>query len=193
MHIMFVAGLCIATAGVVTATTAAEEVVSRPAVVAADDPGKPLGVRSAGAVPAPAEGPRTEIVAVPYGYVPITPYRTLDSREYSDGFLVAGDEVYFTVLTDQDDVPMIPPEAKAVTYNLAIDQTAGAGFCAIYPADDTWPGNASINWTGPWQTISNGGTVAVGYWDGDGQVAVYCDGPAGSGTYFILDITGYYV
>ena len=125
--------------------------------------------------------------------MPITPYRTFDSRDYVDGWMLGGDEVVFTVLTNSSDVPMIPPTAVAVTYNLTVTNTLGQGYCALYPGPASWPGNSSINWTGTDQTLANGGTVAIGFYREAGEVSVYC-GPANiNGTDYVLDITGYYL
>jgi hypothetical protein len=157
------------------------------------DPGKPVGTAPAGTKEAPGAF-ETEGIAGGYVFVPINPYRTFDSRDYADGYMLGGDTTWFDVLTDSHGTPQIPSNAVAVTYNLAIVDTSGSGFLAIYPADINWPGNASINWTGPGTTLSNGGTVAIGYYTAPGQVEIYC-GPAlwTTGTDFVVDITGYYI
>ena len=135
----------------------------------------------------------TQGIAGGYVFVPITPYRTFDSRDYVDGWMLGGDEVVFTVLTNAVGVPMIPSGAVAVTYNLTVTNTLGEGYCALYPGPATWPGNSSINWTGTDQTLANGGTVAIGFFRQAGEVSVYC-GPANiNGTDYVLDITGYYL
>lgn len=139
---------------------------------------------------APAQ---TEGIAGGFVFVAITPYRTLDSRNYVDGFMFGGDEVVFSVLVDEFNVPRIPNTAVAVTYNLTVDGTVGAGFCAAFPGPALWPGNSSINWTGSRQTIANGGVAGIGRLDEDGQISIYCGPTSRSiGTDFILDITGYY-
>ncbi len=137
---------------------------------------------------------RTDGVAGGYVFVPINPYRTFDSRDYANGYLLGGEEVWFDVITNTNGVQMIPSGAVAVTYNLAITASSSAGYLSLYPADVNWPGNASINWTSSGMTLSNGGTVAIGYYDGPGEVAVYC-GPVvpGVGTDYVIDITGYYI
>ena len=132
-------------------------------------------------------------IAGGYVFVPINPYRTFDSRQYQEGFMFGGDEIYFDVLTDAASTPMIPAEAVAVTYNLAITNSTGSGFMALYPADINWPGNASINWMTTGTTLSNGGTTAIGFLDAPGQIAVYVGPELLIGTDFVLDITGYYI
>lgn len=128
-------------------------------------------------------------------YLPITPYRTYDSRENFPGRITTDEEQVFTVLTDRFDVPQIPATATAVTYNITVTETqGGGGFLAIYPADVFWPGNASINWTLPGTTVGNGGTTAIGFWTADGEIAVLMGaGDPLASTDYIIDITGYYI
>jgi len=158
-------------------------------------PDKDFGEPDSTFVPSPTEVILPDVAAVSSGYtfVPITPFRTFDSRSYIDGFMLGGDEIYFDVLTDQNNIPKIPSNAMAVTYNLTVTSTGGSGYLAIYPGNTTWPGNSSINWTLTGQTLANGGTVAVGYFDAIGQIRILC-GPLGFlGTDFLLDITGYFI
>ena len=129
-----------------------------------------------------------------YTFVPVSPYRSFDSRAYADGFLLPGDEVYFDVLTDVNGTQQIPTGAVAVTYNLTATGTLGAeGYLAVFPADIYWPGNSSINWFAANLSIANGGVVALGYLDAPGQISVYCGLVPRTGTDFIVDITGYYI
>lgn len=135
----------------------------------------------------------TEGVAGGYVFVPINPFRTWDSRATGLGRLPGGLVDRFTVLTDMNNVQRIPAEAVAVTYNLTVDDTLGAGYLALYPVDIDWPGNSSINWTTSRTTLANGGTVAIGDWGGVvGGIEVY-NGLSSPGTHFIIDITGYYL
>lgn len=140
------------------------------------------------------EVPRATSLSQGLLFVPINPYRTFDSRHYADGRLRAGDEVWFTVLTDEFDYPAIPDDAVAVTYNLTVTATAGVGgYLAVFPADISWPGNSSINWFASGLDLANGGVAAIGFLDAPGQLSIYCGGPPGVSTHFILDITGYFV
>ena len=136
---------------------------------------------------------RTEGVAGGFVYVPIVPYRTIDSRLLDNGFMVGGEEAVFTVMVDFRNTPKLPEGAVAVTYNLTVDSTVGEGFCSLYPATVNWPGNSSINWKESGQTIANGGTVAIDFLTRSGQVAIFCGPVANLGAHFILDITGYYI
>ncbi|MEO6124702.1 MAG: hypothetical protein ABIR32_13440 [Ilumatobacteraceae bacterium] len=138
---------------------------------------------------------RPEGIAGGYVFVPINPFRALDSRDYVDGYLFAGDTWAFDVISDQSGGARIPTGAVAVTYNLTVtDTSGGGGYIAIYPANIDWPGNSSVNWTASGTTLANGGTVAIGNFNGPGKVEVYV-GPAGgpTGTDFLIDITGYYI
>lgn len=127
-------------------------------------------------------------------FVPINPYRSYDSRAYSDGLMLRGDEIYFDVLTNVNGIQQIPSEAVAVTYNITVAGTYGSGgYLAVYPADINWPGNSSINWFATGLNLANGGVVALGNLDGPGQIAVYCGNVFETATDFIIDITGYYV
>lgn len=126
----------------------------------------------------------------PQRFYAITPYRAYDSRNDISGPIFAGEAGAIDVATDEGADPMIPYTANAVTYNLTVTSTASIGFLALYPSDSYWPGNSSINWTGPQQTLANGGVVALT--PGLGEIEVYAGGPAGSYTHFIIDITGYY-
>jgi hypothetical protein len=134
-------------------------------------------------------------IAAGLQYVPVNPYRTLDSREFGDnGDMFPDREVWFDVWTDAGGNPRIPSDIKAVSYNLTITDTLGAGgFLALYPADRLWPGNSSINWFGTGLDLANGGIVAVGNYDGPGEVAVYAGLVPDTATFFILDITGYFI
>ncbi len=138
-------------------------------------------------------GARTEGIAGGFVFVPVNPFRTWDSRDTGLGRLPGGFVNRFTVLTDVNDIQQIPVEAIAVTYNLTVTDTLGAGYLALYPVDIDWPGNSSINWTTNGQTIANGGTVAIGNFEGViGGIEVY-NGPSSPGTHFIIDITGYFI
>jgi len=198
-----VLALIAATAGLVMATAASTTSIAewgRSAPVAdertplpppAEPPAKQLNTGRDDARRAPVRAVSTAGLQ----YVAISPYRTLDSRALGpDGDMFAGREVWFDVWTDAGGNPQIPSDIKAVSYNLTVTDTFGAGgYLALYPADRVWPGNSSINWFGTGLDLANGGIVAVGDYDGPGEVAVYAGFVPGTATYFIMDITGYYI
>jgi len=159
------------------------------------DPVKPLHQKQGDPSVAETIGDVPEGIAGGYVFVPINPYRTIDSRDYSDGYLQAGNEVYFDVLVDYNNQPRIPAEAVAVTFTLtATNTTGGGGYLAIFPADIVWPGNSTINWSTDGTTIATSGTVKLGNYDAPGQISVL-HGPGGrvGGVDYIVDITGYYI
>jgi hypothetical protein len=163
------------------------------------DPAKPTGVLAAGAAMTESDSAfasgLAEGTAGGYVFVPVDPYRTFDSRDYVDGYLLPGYQAYFVVLTDWQNQPRIPPEAVAVTFTLtATDTTGGGGYLAVFPADIAWPGNSTVNWMFDGTTIAGSGTVKLGVYNAPGQVFVL-HGPAGrsGGTDFVMDITGYYI
>jgi hypothetical protein len=128
-------------------------------------------------------------------FTAITPYRTWDSRVNSASKLFAGDDFNIYVVTDYQDVPRIPANATAVSFNVTLTNTETTfGFVTIFNGDATAvPGTSTINWALSDFTIANGGIVALG---GPGQFAgeigVAVDGAPGAATELIVDITGYY-
>lgn len=62
-------------------------------------------------------------------------------------------------------------------------ETESAGFVQI-----------SLNWTGPDQTVANGGNVLL--YDGnafENNLVFHLDGAGGAGAHVVIDITGYYI
>ena len=79
------------------------------------------------------------------------------------------------------------PGARTAVINLTITRTVGAGYVAVFPADIAWPGNSSINWSGPDQNIANGVITKV---DATGKIKIR--GGDGS-TDVIIDRIGYMI
>ena len=134
----------------------------------------------------------SQLVDGGYVFVPITPYRNYDSRDYFNGRIAEADEQWGIVLTDEAGTQQIPSTAVAVTFNLTVTETIGSGYLGAFPADALWPGNSTVNWTGSGATVANGGTVALGCLDSCGQMSVFMGGTEGASTNYIIDITGYY-
>lgn len=131
------------------------------------------GVAVAGAQPAAAGEPFYAPV-----YVPTTPQRVYDSR-VTHGRIVNGrTRTIVPVVTGQ------PVEAWCC--NITVTDTAGAGFLAMFPGDDAWPGNSSVNWWAPGQTIAN--TAYTPGAEHNNAIRIYCGG--GSSTHFVLDLIG---
>lgn len=141
-------------------------------------------------------------------FVPIEPYRTLDTRD--DGNPVDADDNDPDKLRVGDPsgenplpVPVqfaidaegaqIPDNATAVTYNVTVAQTEGIGYLQI----DTWPGDpgatSTVNWRSADQTIANSGVVLLGTaFDDPGFISAYVGDTDGAAAHVIIDITGYF-
>ena len=120
------------------------------------------------------------LVAVTYQYVPpapgfypITPTRVYDSRwspapaGLVTGVLTAPSSRVVKVsdgrslTTGAITAPnVVPPAARAVTYNLTAAATSASGFLSITPGDATGFSASAINWSMP-GAIANGGVVPV--------------------------------
>lgn len=158
------------------------------------DAATPIGASSAGTGTGAGPG-RVVLDAVgPLSYTSITPYRTVATPSAGADRLASGYYRAGPVWGDQNEAQQIPSDIKAVTFNLTITRTLGAGFLAMIPADAVFAGVSTINWTARNVDLANNGTVGVGPTaDGTpGCVAVLCLGPAAA-THFIIDITGYYI
>ncbi len=127
--------------------------------------------------------PAAVVHAAPVGasaYVPVSPYRILDTRS-SQGLShrVSAGETFTLTLTD------VPPTASAVVLNVTVDGSAAAGFVTVYPTGVPRPVVSSINVDGAGQTIANLVTVPIG---AGGTVDVY----SLMTTDLIADVQGYY-
>lgn len=134
--------------------------------------------------------------AAGFGYTPITPYRSYDSRNDVAGKINDGEFFGVQVITDEGGTFVVPTTAQAVTFNLTITQTVGRGFLGVAPGD-ALPASftvSTINWTTPNLDLANGGTTKLGVDPGTGvgSVEVYCGGTADAATHVIIDITGYF-
>ncbi|MDO8362613.1 MAG: hypothetical protein Q7V88_06935 [Actinomycetota bacterium] len=132
----------------------------------------------------------------------ISPARVYDSRKtmtpMANGVLGTGASRLITVKDQRDPdtgavttVDVVPAGATAVMFNMTVAATAGAsGNLAINPGTDAVAHASHINWFGAGQAHANAGMIGL---DASRQVTVICGGPAGAGTHFIIDITGYYL
>ncbi len=126
----------------------------------------------------------------------IEPTRVYDSRKAqpNPGPLASGQNRTVSVADGRDvdtgavtDTDVVPAGATAVTYNLTIADTTGAGFLSVTPGDAATLKASTINWSSGGLTLANAGVVKL---DAARQVKVFC----GTGsTDFIVDITGYYL
>ena len=128
----------------------------------------------------------------------VEPFRAYDSRRAapSPGRLTSGATRVVSVADARNGTTgavvsanVVPPRARAVTYNVTVTGTVDAGFLAVTPGDAASSPTAAVNWSASSQTIGNAGVVKL---DGSRQIKVFCGGVSGSGD-FIIDITGYYL
>ncbi len=132
--------------------------------------------------------------------VPLTPARVFDSRFGAfGGKLLAGTHRTINVKDAIDPttgvvnlVDAIPQGAKAVSFNVTVTQTVGAGFLALAPGAGTTVTASTLNWAGSGVTVANGGLIALGSGAAERQITLILVGPAGSSAHVIVDITGYY-
>ena len=158
------------------------------------------GAVAAGAVGATLAGAAaaTPAYAAGFGYTPITPYRSFDSRN-GDPALKINSREYFglQLITDEFGGPTeVPVNAQALTFNLTITQTEGVGYLGVVPGGTQPVGFvvSNINWVASGLDLANGGTTKLAFdpdpGAGPGSVVVYCDGTGR--THFLIDVTGYY-
>ena len=108
-------------------------------------------------------------------YLPLDPVRVYDSR-------VTGGKISSN--QERDLQTYLSANILAVTVNLTVTETEGAGFLAVFPGDIVWPGTSSVNWFGPNQNLSNNAFVFV---PDDGVIRVRCGGLR---THFVIDLIG---
>jgi hypothetical protein len=127
------------------------------------------------------------VLGVTVGYLPPAqsfvpfsggPPRVLDTR-VSGGKLADGAE---------RTIDLGFPGARGAVLNLTVTETEGAGgFVAVFPANVAWPGNSSINWSGPDQNVANGVITAM---DPSGRIKIR--GGAAS-TQVVIDRIGWFI
>lgn len=128
-------------------------------------------------------------------FVPISPYRTYDSRTDPDesGKIFLQEQRFVEADIDIDGTQRIPAEATAVTFNITVTETASAGFVQVFTANQGLGSTSTVNWTGEGQTDSNAGHIQLFEGTLDNQFGFHVGGAGGAGTHVVIDITGYYV
>lgn len=109
----------------------------------------------------------------PEGYTPRTPARVLDTRD-SGSRPNAGQQL--TVNTGATG-------ATAASVNIALTETAGAGFLSAWDCNGARPNTSVINSTEPGENISNFVIVPV---NGSGQFCLFTNSP----THIVVDLMG---
>jgi hypothetical protein len=128
--------------------------------------------------------PIAVVEAAPAGasaYVPVSPYRILDTRA-AQGFSrrVSAGEAFTLAL------PNVPQGSSAVVLNMTITAPSDGGFVTVYPSGVARPVASSINVDAAGQTIANLVTVPIG---AGGSVDVFSQ----MQTDLVADVQGYYV
>jgi hypothetical protein len=141
--------------------------------------GAAIGTVAAAALPASAQ---VTAQAIDFVYAPVGPVRSYDSRS-SSGPLVPGQEIALLTGLHEEDPPPL-----AITVNITVTQTVGAGYLAVFPDDQVWPGTSSVNWFGPNQDLSNNAFVFIP--PENGVIVVRGGGSVGSRAQFVIDTIG---
>jgi hypothetical protein len=130
---------------------------------------------------------------------PLTvPLRVYDSREgagpasTAQGPIVPGQERVIDLTLGylgQDATPVdaVPASATAAAFNITVVDTTGAGFLAVFSADQQYSGTSNINWSGPDQIVAN---YAVSATSLAGSIRVRAGGTGV--TNLLVDVSGYY-
>jgi len=125
--------------------------------------------------------------ATPLPFVAVAPCRVADTR--GNGFSGAYGPPSLSAGVSRD-FPMtsvcgIPATAQAVSMNVTVTNTLGAGHITIYPQGGVAPTVSTLNYVAN-LTVANAAVVVLGTGGGVTVVA------AVSGTDFIIDVNGYY-
>jgi hypothetical protein len=128
-------------------------------------------------------------VTLPLPFIGLQPCRLLDTRgngaPFTGGKFAAGETREY-VLGGVCDIPVT---AKAISLNVTVTDTDGAGFLSVYPNGTPFPGTATLNYAAAGVTIANAAIVPLGSPVGGAGIAV----TAGvSGTHVVIDTNGYF-
>lgn len=186
-----VSGASVASQGSPQAPAPADSTIADQAPPVADDQGRSV---LQGEFDSLSVASGSLVEGEPSLFVPISSYRTYDSRNDPEGKWLVGDDFFLDVWNDQFGDPQIPDSATAVSFNVAAVDTEGRGFIQIYGPGTEAFSTSTVNWTQWGVNIANSGSTMLGEFDGNlGLMAVAVGGPAGTRTHIIIDITGYYI
>ena len=122
-------------------------------------------------------------------FVPVTPYRMLDTREASNvpscfksGRVRSGGSIPVSVAS-RGGVPA--SNVYAVAANIALTQTSGPGWARVWPAGGAEPETSSVNSGFANHTVANHAATKIGA-AGIGVRTM-------SGMHIIVDVTGYFL
>jgi hypothetical protein len=136
--------------------------------------------------PDPPAPPAPPAPAATQTFVPIAPRRVHDSR-LAGGKVHDGEErvVSLAHVPNGTDV-VVPPGAIAAALTATVTETEGAGYIAVFPADEAWAGTSSVNWFGPDQNLA---TAVISKLDPTLQVKVR---GGVNPTHVVIDVAGYW-
>lgn len=138
-------------------------------------------------------------------FVAIPAYRTMDSRveepiaklgRTADGELNSGLAMARFVQFELDGAATaaFPDDAVAVTFNVTVTDTEGAGYVQIDGYSYATGETSTVNWSGAGLTVANGGVARLTTaFDDPAALGVYLGGNAAAKAHVVIDITGYYM
>lgn len=137
-------------------------------------------------------------------FVAIDSYRTMDTRIESPvakvertkdnalGGLPVARYVQFEL--NGPNTIEFPDDAVAVTFNVTVTQTEGAGFVQIDGYSYADGSSSTVNWSSSGQTVANSGVARLTTaFDDPGALGVFLGGAPGAKAHVVIDITGYYM
>jgi len=135
----------------------------------------------------------------PYQYFAVTPCRVADTRSAafnSGAFLDGTPSLQGTVTRALFVKGMcgVPATATAVSLNATVVNPTSQGWLALWPANTTWPGISTLNFTAGAGATANGAVVPLSPCAspcGDLNV-MYGVTPSTNSTDLIIDVTGYF-
>jgi hypothetical protein len=128
----------------------------------------------------------------------IAPKRVYDSRAAQPAIgILAGGTSRTVSVADARDIAtgavttagIVPVGATAITCNVTVVDTVGAGFLTVNPGGSTVVESAAINWSATGQVLNNG---IVARLDDQRRLTVTAGGGAGVSTNVVIDVTGFY-
>ena len=130
-------------------------------------------------------------------FVSVDAYRTFDSR-VDPWFLKVPvgsvQEVSPQYVPGQLEINELPAGTVAVTYNVTVTDTEGAGYVQIGALPLTEGSSSNVNWSEPGQTVANSGITRVETSDGGSlSFGFVVGGTVDARTHVIIDISGYFV
>ena len=146
----------------------------------------------ASTAPATAQAVGRELKPGPGGYVPITPFRVLDTRmpaaplfrRYNGAPNLWWGETRSVLVAAPGDTTLPPGGAGAVSLTITVAGAPGPGYVTVWPGDQPYPGTSNVNYSAG-KVVSNSVTVRL---DATGRINVYSPLPIMA----IIDVNGWY-